>query len=128
MAKAQEIGKAYKVTGDINYVTHKIAHAALGAGVAELNGDAAASGAIGGLVGEIAGEAYVASRLKSGIAKEDIAQMQQMGVSLAKLAGGLSAAMAGMDIDTAAGTAENAAANNALDTIWDALNVLYDSW
>ncbi|QJB56880.1 VENN motif pre-toxin domain-containing protein [Pseudodesulfovibrio sp. zrk46] len=124
---AGEIAEAYKKTGDLNYVTHKIAHAVLGGAIAAANGDDIASGAVGGAVGEVVGEEYLAFRLTSGISKEDIDSLHQQGVDLAKLAGGLTAALSGMDVDTAAGTAENAAANNALDTIWDALNVLYDS-
>lgn len=39
----------------------------------------------------------------------------------------MAAAVAGADVDTAAGTADNAARNNALDTVWDGLCILYDS-
>ncbi|WP_407656597.1 hypothetical protein [Humidesulfovibrio mexicanus] len=47
---ANEIGAAAKA-GDLDYVTHKIAHAALGGAMAAADGKDAASGALGAVVG-----------------------------------------------------------------------------
>ncbi|MCJ2164789.1 MULTISPECIES: DUF637 domain-containing protein [unclassified Pseudodesulfovibrio] len=113
---ANEIGSAY-ADGDLNYVTHKIAHAALGGAMDVAMGGDGVSGAIGGVVGEITGEALageIEEALLSGdIASSRIKEWTDAGVDLSKLAAGLAAAAAGQDIDTAANAGENAAANNA---------------
>jgi hypothetical protein len=65
--------------------------------------------------------------LRDGITLEDVNDLQRRGVNLARLAAGLSAFVAGQDVNVAADAGINAAQNNALDTIWDALSILYDS-
>jgi filamentous hemagglutinin len=126
---AGEIGLAYR-EGDLNYVSHKIAHAALGAAMGEaLSGDAAA-GAIGAMVGEMTAEAIVKTFLHHQLANPeglknltdeearqlgaDMDRLKATGVDLSKLSAGLAAALAGKDIDTAATTGGNAAEHNAL--------------
>jgi len=125
---AMKIGEAYDGgNGDIDYVTHKIAHLALGGAIAAASGDDIAAGAIGGMIGEITAEAFLTDRIQSGMTEEDIDKLEAVGVDFSKLAAGLAAAVAGADVDTAAGTAENAAQNNAVDTFFDALFVLADA-
>lgn len=75
----------------------------------------------------LAAQAFLAEKLKTGISKDDIPALEERGVNLAKLAAGMAAAVAGADVDTAARTGDNAARNNALDTVWDGLCILYDS-
>lgn len=67
-------------------------------------GGDAVSGAVGGAVGELTGELYLASRIKKGLKKEDLPALTKAGVNYAKLAAGLSAALIGGDVDTAAST------------------------
>ena len=115
---AQEIGAAYKGgTGDMDYVAHKIAHAALGGAMDIAMGGDGVSGAIGGVVGEITGEILmnqIAEALLTGqIDPKSLKNWRDAGVDLSKLAAGFAAAAAGGDIDTAANTGGNAARNNA---------------
>ncbi|SFM21373.1 filamentous hemagglutinin, partial [Desulfomicrobium norvegicum] len=129
---AGEIGLATR-EGDLNYVTNKIAHAALGAAMGEaLSGDAAA-GAIGAVVGEMAAEAFVQRFVYSQIdnpealmnltdeealqLKADLIRLESTGVDMGRLAAGIAAAVAERDIDTAATTGGNAAENNAFFVI-----------
>jgi filamentous hemagglutinin len=129
---AGEIGLATRES-DLNYVTNKIAHAALGAAMGEaLSGDAAA-GAIGAVVGEMAAEAFVQRFVYSQIdnpealmnltdeealqLKADLVRLESTGVDMGRLAAGIAAAVAEMDIDTAATAGGNAAENNAFFVI-----------
>jgi filamentous hemagglutinin len=123
---ATRIGDAAK-TNKIDNVSRMIAHAALGGAMAAADGGDAASGALGAVVGEVAAQAFLEEKLKKGISEKDLPALEERGVNLAKLAAGMAAAVAGADVDTAAHTADNAARNNALDTIWDGLCILYDS-
>ncbi|WP_229590775.1 DUF637 domain-containing protein [Pseudodesulfovibrio sediminis] len=113
---ANEIGEAYH-KGDLDYVTHKIAHAALGAAMDLAMGGDGVSGAIGGAVGEITGEALageIKQALKDGnIDPTQVQDWMAAGVDVSKLAAGLVAAAADQDIGTAAEAAGNAAENNA---------------
>ncbi|BCS88796.1 DUF637 domain-containing protein [Pseudodesulfovibrio sediminis] len=113
---ANEIGEAYH-KGDLDYVTHKIAHAALGGAMDLAMGGDGVSGAIGGAVGEITGEALageIKQALKDGnIDPTQVQDWMAAGVDVSKLAAGLVAAAAGQDIGTAAEAAGNAAENNA---------------
>ncbi|QJB56877.1 DUF637 domain-containing protein [Pseudodesulfovibrio sp. zrk46] len=116
---ANEIGKAYdNGNGDLDYVSHKIAHAALGGAIAAASGEDIASGAIGGAVGEMTGEMLSneiqEAMLTGSIEPKDAKRWIDAGVDLSKLAAGLAAAASGGDIDTAATTGGNAAQNNAL--------------
>jgi len=126
---ANEIGAAYR-DKNIDYVVHKIAHAALGGAIAAANGDDAASGALGAVVGEVTAEQFVKrfindqledpAKLKNLTPKEqeqyckDVDQLKQRGVDLSKLSAGLAAALVGGDVNTAAQTGGNAAQNNAV--------------
>lgn len=94
--------------------------------MAAADGKDAASGALGGVVGEVAAQAFLANKLKTGISKDDLPALEERGVNYAKLAAGLVAAIAGADIGTASMTADNAVRNNVWETAWDGLCVLYD--
>lgn len=107
---ANSIGDA-KVTGDLNAFTHKVAHAILGcAAGAAMEGGSCATGAVGGVVGELAAEFYNPD------GKGDKAQT----VAFAKLMAGVAGAMVSGDgndageVNVAAATGGNAAANNYL--------------
>ncbi|GFM38026.1 hypothetical protein DSM19430T_27100 [Desulfovibrio psychrotolerans] len=125
-AVASEIGTAFR-EGDINRASRYIAHAALGGAMDVALGGDGVSGAVGAVVGEATAELYLANRLKHGFTSEDIPKLEKDGVDFAKLAAGISAALIGGDVNVAAATGENAARNNALDTLMDALFVLYDA-
>jgi len=114
--------------GDLNTATQLIAHAALGCGMGEVVGGDCASGAGGAVVGEITAIMYglqteggLENDVNNALADNDtqkalalIAKWENTGVDLAKLTGGLSAAIAGGDVDVAALAGGNAAENNAL--------------
>ena len=115
---AQEIGAAYKGgTGDMDYVAHKIAHAALGGAMDIAMGGDGVSGAIGGVVGEITAEALAKeieiSLLSGEITPEQAERWRKSGVDLSRLSAGLAAFVSGADVDSAALAAGNAAENNA---------------
>ncbi|QJB56882.1 DUF637 domain-containing protein [Pseudodesulfovibrio sp. zrk46] len=119
---ANEIGEAYnKGNGDIGYVTHKIAHAALGGAMDLASGGNGISGAIGGVAGEITAEALAneieESLLSGEITPEKAKRWSDAGVDIARLAAGLAAVAAGGDIDAAADAGGNAAENNAFFTL-----------
>jgi len=134
-----KLGQAYR-DGDLNYVTHKVAHAALGGALAAGTGGDAVSGAIGGVVGEIAAEELTARFLQSQLEnpeslrnltlekqaelRADTEQLRELGVDFSKLAAGVAAALAGRDVNDAAGAADNAARNNAVMVIPLALEFL----
>ena len=129
---AAKIGAAYK-NGDLNYVTHKIAHAALGGAMGLATTGDAGAGAIGGAVGEMTAEAFVKGftnkqlenpenkkTLSEAELKEldaDLKRMREFGVDLSKLSAGIAAALAGADVNTAAQAGGNAAENNCFFVI-----------
>lgn len=121
---ANEIGAA-AARNDLDYVTHKIAHAALGGAMAAADGKDAASGAIGGVVGEIAAQELsrvLTEKLDSGtITPKEVGAWMDRGVDVSKLAAGLVAAAVGADVNTAAHTGGNAAQNNCWKTLLGAL-------
>jgi len=119
MAKgAYAIGDA-KVTGDLDAFTHKVAHAILGcAAGAAMDGGSCATGAVGGVVGELAAEFYNPTGMGNKAQTE----------AFAKLMAGVAGAMVGGDgndagaVNVAAATGGNAAANNYLNhTQWNQL-------
>lgn len=107
---ANSIGDA-KVTGDLNAFTHKVAHAILGcAAGAAMDGGSCATGAVGGIVGELAAEFYNPTGTGNKAQTE----------AFAKLMAGVAGAMVSGDgndagaVNVAAATGGNAAANNYL--------------
>jgi filamentous hemagglutinin len=115
---AHEIGEAYDHgNGDLDYVSHKIAHAALGGAMDLAMGGDGVSGAIGGVTGEITGE-ILADQVEDAMLNGYISPVQakqwlDAGVDLSKLSAGLAAAVAGKDFSAAANSGGNAARNNA---------------
>jgi len=130
---AEQIG-SLQASGDLNYVTHKLAHAVLGCAIGEAGGGDCAGGAIGGVVSEVAGEIYFSEErqlafkeelqatltadqtLTMADAKVMIADWQQQGMDIARLAGVLSAFAAGADVDSADTAGGNAVENNLCGT------------
>lgn len=111
---ANEIGNAAK-SGDINTAAQYIAHAALGCAVGAVGGGDCASGATGGVVGELTGDIYktlTEDDLVDALASGKFEDWERKGVDLARLSSALVAFATGLDVDTAAGTGENAAKNN----------------
>ena len=109
---ANEIGQAY-AKGDFNYVTHKVAHAALGGALAVANGEDVTSGALGGVVGEVTYE-FVKDWTFDQLAElknqkqitpqqlkektDELKKFAVAGVDIAKLSAGVAAAAVGGDI------------------------------
>jgi len=136
---AMEIGQEYR-QGNLDYVTHKIAHAALGGAMAAATGDDIVSGAIGGAVGEATAEAFVKSFINDKLVnpeklkhlsekeveqlKRDMVKLKEVGVDLSRLSAGLAAALVGGEVDTAAKTGGNAARNNGVVIIPIALELI----
>jgi len=110
---ANSIGDA-KVTGDLNAFTHKVAHAILGcaAGAAMQSGNCA-TGAVGGVVGELAAQFYNPTGTGNKVQTE----------AFAKLMAGVAGAMVSGDgndagaVNVATATGGNAAANNYLNHV-----------
>jgi hypothetical protein len=119
---AGEIGDAAR-DGDIDHATQLIAHAALGCAMGEgLKDGGCASGAIGGVVGELTAEAYldqVKRGITDGFTAEQIQGLQAQGVNISRLTAGIAAFAAGGNVNVAAATGGNAAQNNVLERIWN---------
>ncbi len=125
---AEQIGRAAR-EGKIDKVTQLIAHAALGCVVGAVAAGECGSGAIGAAVGEVVGwhtvakierdikEALQKDNLTKAEAEELVTQWRADGVSMARLASGLSAALVGGDVDVGAVAGENAANNNAIPAV-----------
>ncbi|CFR16777.1 hemagglutinin-like secreted protein [Yersinia frederiksenii] len=99
--------------GGVNTEANLMAHAVLGAVVAQVNGNSALAGASGAVMGE-----YIAQQMYPGVAREDLTEEQRqtlsaLGTLAAGLAGGLTG---GSTADTVAGAqaGKNAVENNAL--------------
>ncbi|WP_158598427.1 DUF637 domain-containing protein [Notoacmeibacter ruber] len=117
---ATEIGRSYH-TGQIDKATQLIAHAALGCATGTISSGACASGAGGAVAGELTAELFE-MRLHAALAKGDLTRTAAIemvkewradGVEVARVAGGLAAALAGGDVDTGAAAGGTAAENNA---------------
>ncbi|MBC07894.1 DUF637 domain-containing protein [Thalassospira sp.] len=118
---------------NLDYVSHKLAHAALGCAIAVGAGGDCAGGAIGAAAGEVAGELYFseerqqdfAEELKTSITDDNLSfgeaalkvqKWKQQGLDVARLAGALSAFIAGADVNSADTAATNATENNLCGT------------
>ncbi|WP_430511448.1 DUF637 domain-containing protein [Pannonibacter phragmitetus] len=135
---AEEIGQA-KFNGDIGTSAQLIAHAALGCATGAIQSGDCAGGAAGGVAGELVAQiqlqAWVRDKLEQAeslrgqtltaqeamairaLLESDFERFRAKGVDVARLAGGLAAALAGGDVDTGANTGGNAAENNAIPLI-----------
>ncbi len=132
---AQEIGGAYsKATHDgtnpAEYISHKIAHAALGCIQGAVSGSDCKSGAIGGATGAAVSEAHMEMTLQSELQalmdsggndeaamKRQFEDWRKRGLDLSKIAAGMIAAASGDDYDIAMQTAGNAAEHNVLPVV-----------
>ncbi|CQI97870.1 putative hemolysin [Yersinia rohdei] len=101
------------VTGKVNTEANLMAHAVLGAVIAQVNGNSALAGASGAVMGE-----YIAQQMSPGIKREDLTEEQRQTIgALGTLAAGLVGGLAGgSTADTVAGaqTGKNAVENNFL--------------
>ena len=134
---AQEIGAAV-ANGDLDTAGQLIAHAALGCVTGLIGSDDCASGAGGAVIGEAAALIYKehlkdwyvdrVADIQDGTFDpqqllQDLKQLQADGVDIARLVSGLSAGLAGLDVNVASQAGANSAANNVLDTPWDVISL-----
>ncbi|MGP2543994.1 hemagglutinin repeat-containing protein [Yersinia sp. 2541 StPb PI] len=101
------------VTGKVNTEANLMAHAVLGAVVAQVNGNSALAGASGAVMGE-----YIAQQMYPGIKREDLTEEQRQTISaLGTLAAGLAGGLTGdstADAVAGAQAGKNALENNNL--------------
>nr|WP_261372947.1 VENN motif pre-toxin domain-containing protein [Yersinia intermedia] len=101
------------VTGKVNTEANLMAHAVLGAVVAQVNGNSALAGASGAAMGE-----YIAQQMYPGINREDLTEEQRQTISaLGTLAAGLAGGVVGnstADVVAGAQAGKNAVENNSL--------------
>lgn len=129
---ATEIGKAVH-GGEIDTAAQLIAHAALGCATGTISAGDCAGGAVGAVSGEITAGLYfseqqqqafgeeLANAISDGSLTKDkadalIKDWRNRGISIASLAGGLAAAMAGGTVDAGASAAGTAVENNFCGT------------
>ncbi|WP_426817036.1 hemagglutinin repeat-containing protein [Winslowiella sp. 2C04] len=103
-------------SGKVNTEANLMAHAVVGAVIAQINGNGALAGASGAVAGE-----YIAQQLYPGVNREDLTEEQRQSVSaLGTLAAGLAGGLAGdsaADAVAGAQAGKNAVENNALSDI-----------
>ncbi|HEG0621992.1 TPA: VENN motif pre-toxin domain-containing protein [Yersinia enterocolitica] len=101
------------VTGKVNTEANLMAHAVLGAVVAQVNGNSVLAGASGAVMGE-----YIAQKMYPGINREDLTEEQRQTISaLGTLAAGLAGGVVGnstADAVAGAQAGKNAVENNYL--------------
>ncbi|MBX9495253.1 hemagglutinin repeat-containing protein, partial [Yersinia enterocolitica] len=101
------------VTGKVNTEANLMAHAVLGAVVAQVNGNSVLAGASGAVMGE-----YIAQKMYPGINREDLTEEQRQTISaLGTLAAGLAGGVVGnstADAVAGAQAGKNALENNNL--------------
>ncbi|ELY5230003.1 VENN motif pre-toxin domain-containing protein, partial [Yersinia enterocolitica] len=99
--------------GKVNVEANLMAHAVLGAVMAQVNGNSALAGASGAVMGE-----YIAQQMYPGINREDLTEEQRQTISaLGTLASGLAGGLAGgstADAVAGAQAGKNALENNSL--------------
>ena len=100
-----ELAQNIKPLEDVNYVLHKVAHAAAGCAIGALQKSCEA-GAIGAAVGEV-----VAEQLNDGTKTLTSIEKEQI-INQSKLIAGVVAAYAGYDVDVATMSADMAVRNN----------------
>ncbi len=103
----------HNMTTDANGKVNLMAHAVLGAVMAQVNGNSALAGASGAVMGE-----YIAQKMYPGINREDLTEEQRQTISaLGTLASGLAGGLAGggtADAVAGAQAGKNALENNNL--------------
>ncbi|HDL8541647.1 TPA: VENN motif pre-toxin domain-containing protein [Yersinia enterocolitica] len=101
--------------GKVNVEANLMAHAVLGAVMAQVNGNSALAGASGAVMGE-----YIAQQMYPGINREDLTEEQRQTISaLGTLASGLAGGLAGgstADAVAGAQAGKNALENNTLSS------------
>ena len=100
------------------YLIHKASHALLGCAVGAAKAGDCASGAFGGVVGEIVAEELANTSLGNNLVSPDAkkrANAKKTISTISQITSLFSASEAGLDFKTAQQTAKNAAENNALD-------------
>ncbi|WP_186374660.1 VENN motif pre-toxin domain-containing protein, partial [Yersinia rohdei] len=99
--------------GKVNTEANLMAHAVLGAVMAQINGNSALAGASGAMMGE-----YIAQQMYPGVKREDLTEEQRQTISaLGTLAAGLAGGLAGgstADAVAGAQAGKNAVENNNL--------------
>ena len=127
---ANKVGLEYKAPdSSLDYVSHKILHAAIGAGMGVLSNNDALSGAIGATVGEIVGEAYGDAHDSFDLdpnSSKHFEKVVEDGTTLAQVSAATVAALLNQDPNTASKTAHNAVQENALHKILDGCILVYD--
>ncbi len=110
-----ELAQNLKGLEDVNYILHKIAHAAVGCAAAAATKQSCEAGAIGAGVGEIIAQEMLHGRNPTFVSAEEKAKIE----AYSKLIAGTISAYAGYDVNTAANSATIAIQNNAFkDKAW----------
>ncbi|MEG8983864.1 DUF637 domain-containing protein, partial [Acinetobacter baumannii] len=104
-----ELAQNLKGLEDVNYILHKIAHAAVGCAAAAATKQSCEAGAIGAGVGEIIAQEMLHGRNPTFVSAEEKAKIE----AYSKLIAGTISAYAGYDVNTAANSATIAIQNNA---------------
>ena len=109
---SNQIGGAYK-DGELNYATHKLAHAATGAISAKLLGEDAASGALGAVTGEVIGEMTAEGLVNSGTLSSEDKKIVKFNSKIGTI---LTTQALGKDLKTALNASNIAVENNLVKT------------
>lgn len=104
-----ELAGNIKGLEDVNYVLHKIAHAAVGCATAAASKQSCEAGAIGAGVGEIVADQLLEGRNPTFISTDEKQRIEALG----KLIAGTISAYTGNDVNEAANSAAVAIQNNA---------------
>lgn len=104
-----ELAGNIKGLEDVNYVLHKIAHAAVGCATAAASKQSCEAGAIGAGVGEIVADQLLEGRNPTFISTDEKQRIEALG----KLIAGTISAYTGNDVNEAANSAAIAIQNNA---------------
>ena len=114
---AHEVGLEYKgPESSLDYITHKIIHAAIGAGMGALSNNKALAGAIGATVGEIVAEAYLNGADSDAFDPSNLKRLEKAieeGTALSQIAAATAAALMNQDHNTASTTAQNSVKESA---------------
>jgi filamentous hemagglutinin len=110
---ANQIGNLYSAE-QLNYVTHKLAHATLGCAVGAAANDDCGSGALGAVTGEMTAEAWFKRNLDAALSRGQLDDLKQQGLNVAELSSAIVATLAQKDVYLATRTAMTAVQNNFL--------------
>ncbi|SMN17377.1 Hemagglutinin/hemolysin-related protein [uncultured Candidatus Thioglobus sp.] len=101
---------------DLNELTHKLAHAGLGCGLASAKGGDCASGAVGAVVSEFAAELYRDKQLQNNLPKnkQELVELQREIKLIGELASIATAGLFELDAQSSFNAGSNAVENNAV--------------